>query len=134
MRIVYDDAKQSRFVAELLPDFLKCFSRGSKELKDITRYDYGMDRIQSHLLKEKLNKYLSKYDFSVGDTVEHAHGIGNNCKYPVYYMADSTELQICCYISINTSTFSEVYVSCCDYNGKRLGPLYDIGLYGAKES
>lgn len=134
MRIVYDDAKQGRFVAELLPDFLRCFSRGSKELKDITRYDYGMERIQSHLLKEKLNKYLSKYDFSVGDTVEHAHGIGNNCKHPVYYMADSTELQICCYININKGLYDEVYLSCSDYNNNKLGSCYEITPYGIMES
>lgn len=130
MRIIYDDSMQNRFVSELLPDFLSRFKRGSKELNEITEYDYGMNRVQSYRLKEKLNDYLSEYGFSIGNVAEHAHGIGNNCKSPVYYEANATELQICCYINLNKGLYNEVFISCEDYNKKKLGFGYEIRPYG----
>lgn len=130
MRIVYDDAKQGRFVAELLPDFLRFFSRGSKELKSIIKYDYGMDRVQAHLFKQNLNTYLKKFDYEVGNDVIHKNGIGNNCRYPVYYTNNPDELQICCYININKGLHSEIYINCENFNGERKGVCYEINKLG----
>jgi len=63
-----------------------------------------MDRVQTGRLKHLMNQYLGKRDFRIGDTVTHAHGIENNCLYPIYYApAGVAEIQQCANISLNTS-------------------------------
>lgn len=80
-----------------------------------------------HKLQESLNKFLDSRKMSIGDTVTHAHGIGNNCRYPVYYRPESVdELQQCGSINLNTGLYGEGYVSCADYNGHLIGPAYTV--------
>lgn len=126
MRIVYDDAMQE-VMLEAIENFMSAF-----DVKEITAYEYGMDRVQMHRLKEILNGFLERYYFmSIGNTVTHAHGIGNNCRYPVYYCPENlNEIQQCGNININTGMFGEGYVSCGDYNGRRLGQLYEVRVRG----
>ena len=83
MRIVYDDTMQADFV-ETLEDFLFKFTENLSELKSIVEYDYGMERVQGHLFKKKLNEYLADFEYEVGNSVVHAYGIGNNCCHPVH--------------------------------------------------
>ena len=63
-------------------------------IKDIisqfVKYDYGMERVQRHLVLENFDDFLYyNSKFQRGRTVTHANGIGNNCLFPVYYKAET---------------------------------------------
>ena len=125
MRLVYDDAMQGRMAAavEGFMDFL--------DVKEIVRYEWGTDRVQMNILKEKLRLYLEPYRLSIGNRVTHAYGIGNNCQYPVYYHPEgSDEIQQCGNINLNSGMFGEGFVNCEDYNGKRVGAAYEVTTRG----
>lgn len=125
MRIVYDDAMQDR-MAEAVGMFMD-----SLNVKEITRYEWGTDRVQMHILKEKLGLYLEPYRMSIGNKVTHAYGIGNNCQYPVYYHPEgSDEIQQCGNINLNSGMYGEGFVGCEDYNGKRVGAAYEVTTRG----
>ena len=48
MRIVYDDTKQDELVAAV-EKFMASF-----DVKRIVQYEYGMDRVQMHILRESV--------------------------------------------------------------------------------
>jgi hypothetical protein len=119
MRIVYDDAQQEMFVslvAELMWHL-------DSNMHKVVRYEWGMDRVQQPKVKERIQGFVEDYGFDIGNTVTHAHGIGNNCMYPVYYYTMG-ETQHCANININSGMYGEVYVSVEDYNGKRVGGIF----------
>lgn len=121
MRIVYDDAKQPELV-KAVEEFMDAL-----DVKQFVSYEWGTDRVQTHELRVSLNQFLNSRGLSIGATVKHAHGIGNNCQYPVYFRpADIDELQQCGSINLNRGMYGECYVSCVDYNDKRIGPAYEI--------
>lgn len=127
MRIVYDDTMQGE-MTEAVGRFMAAI-----DVKRIMRHELGMERIQMHILREKLNLFLEQYRMSIGGEVTNAHGIGNNCKYPVYYYPeDSREIQKCGYININTGMYGEGYVSCEDHNGNLTGVSYKVDRCGIK--
>ena len=76
MRIVYDDTMQETMAAAV-GEFMDALNVG-----EIVRYEWGTDRVQMYMLREKLGAYLEHYRMSIGNTVTHAYGIGNNCQYP----------------------------------------------------
>lgn len=119
MRIVYDDTMQ-KVVFELVNEYLTFLQ---SHMDRVVRYDYGMNRVQKHLVKERLNGYLEDHSIEIGNKVTHAHGIGNNSQYPVYYYGDN-EIQHCANININSGLYGDVYVSVSDYNDKRVGGIY----------
>lgn len=117
MRIVYDDTAQSEMI-KAVERFM-----GTLDVKRIVRYEWGTDRVQMHILREKLNLFLEQYRMS----------IGNNCNYPVYYWPETeNELQQCGSININTGMYGEGFVSCEDYNGKIISAVYEVRKYGIK--
>ncbi len=121
MRIVYDDAKQPELV-KAVEEFMDVL-----DVRQFVSYEWGTDRVQRHTLRASLNQFLGSRGLSIGATVKHAHGIGNNCQYPVYYHpADADELQQCGSINLNQGLYGECYVSCVDYNDVRVGPVYEI--------
>ena len=125
MRLVYDDAMQGTMAAAV-GEFMDALTVG-----EIVRYEWGTDRVQMSMLKERLGAYLEYYRMSIGNTVTHAHGIGNNCQYPVYYHPEGVdEIQQCGYININSGMYGEGFVSCEDYNGRRVGAAYEIRTRG----
>lgn len=130
MRIVYDDAMQSEMV-KAVETFMDALDVGP-----FVSYEWGTDRVQMHKLRESLNRFLSSRHMSIGNTVTHAHGIGNNCLYPVYFQpADAGELQQCGSINLNTGLYGEGYVSCEDYNGRCVGPRYEVrARWGVRKS
>lgn len=120
MRIVYDDAKAARAVISL-----EQFMVWQLNPKEVVREENGMLRVQRPELKRQLAHYLARDGFQIGDRATHAYGIGNNCNYPVFYMARE-ELQQCCSINLNIDPFGVGYVSLEDYNGKRISDLYKV--------
>lgn len=121
MRIVYDDTMQGEMVIAV-EKFMT-----SLNVRRIVRYEWGIARVQMHILREKLNLYLEHYRMSIGNNVTHAYGIGNNCRYPVYYHPeDSDEIQQCGYININSGMYGEGFVSGEDYNGNQIGASYEV--------
>ncbi|MBD5537696.1 MAG: hypothetical protein HDQ99_19000 [Lachnospiraceae bacterium] len=125
MRIVYDDAMQGSMTAAV-EGFMD-----SLDVKEIVRYEWGTDRVQMGILKENLRLYLEPHRMSIGNTVTHAYGIGNNCQYPVYYHPEgSDEIQQCGNINLNSGMYGEGFVSCEDYNGKRVGAAYEVTTRG----
>lgn len=125
MRIVYDDAMQ-KTVVTLVAEYMAFLKN---HMDRVVRYDYGIDRVQRALVKERLNGYLEDHYMEIGNTVTHAHGIGNNCKYPVYYDAEN-ETQHCADININSGLYGEVYVNVEDYNGRKVSPIYKLTRHG----
>ena len=127
MRIVYDDTMQNTFV-DYVEEFMMIL-----DVKSIVEYDYGMDRVQRYKVKELLNKFLGNRYMEIGNKATHAYGIGNNCNYPVFYYTKN-EAQHCANININKGMFGEVFVSVEDYNGSRIGLIYEINKHGIKRS
>lgn len=126
MRIVYDDTMQLT-ACELIEEYVEAFNY---RIKSIVRYDWGMERVQMDIVKKMLNGFLEDYSFEIGNTVTHAHGIGNNCMYPVYYHTEN-EIQHCANINLNRGMYGEGYVSVEDYNGKKIrGFFYEITRHG----
>lgn len=125
MRIVYDDTMQD-VVVELVKEFMRQINYN---MTPFVRYEWGMDRVQMHKIKPKLNLFISDDGFEIGNTVTHAHGIGNNCMYPVYYNAGN-EIQHCANININSGMYGEGYISLEDYNGKKIGMSYEVRKSG----
>lgn len=125
MRIVYDDTMQSK-VCDIVH---KTMMYLNKHMDSVVRWEYGMYRVQRTRVKERLNSLLEDYYMEIGNTVTHAHGIGNNCMYPVYYHGEN-EIQHCANININSGMYGEVYVSVEDYNGRVVSKKYELRRYG----
>lgn len=125
MRIVYDDRKATDFI--LLLDDIICdikYSFGTRCLMED-------DRIQAHLVKKYIDARLGTY--YIGQTATHAHGIGNNNRYPVYYKGEN-ELEECCYIHINQGLYGECYVYTTDWDSKRIGYTYEFHRNGISKT
>ena len=122
MRIVYDDEQQKSAIFAL-DEFMTGIN-----FKKCCEYSNGMDRISSSDVKKYLDSRFREFQMEIGKTVTHAYGIGNNCKYPIYYYPmDKDEAQICVYININHGMFGECYVSLEDYNNNKIGDcMYEI--------
>ena len=121
MRIVYDDTMQETMAAAV-GEFMDALN-----VEEIVRYEWGTDRVQMSMLREKLGAYLEYYRMSIGNTVTHAYGIGNNCQYPVYYHPEGVdEIQQCGNINLNSDPYGGGYVGCENYNGKRIGAAYEV--------
>ena len=129
MRIVYDDTMQKELVM-LVAEYMH-FLNGN--MKRVVKYDWGMERVQKSEVKARLNGYIEDYSFAIGNTVTHAHGIGNNCQYPVYYY-EGNEIQHCANININTGLYGEVYVNIVDYNNKKVSRSYELTKHGVRIS
>lgn len=125
MRIVYDDAMQKTLI-KVVNDVMLYLNQN---IKVVVKYDYGTNRVQGGKVKELLNRVFADYGFEIGNNVTHAHGIGNNCRYPVYYHAEN-EVQHCADININTGLYGEAFVSIVDYNGKVIGTKYELTKHG----
>ena len=121
MRIIYDD-REIKKVCEYLDNFI-CWDI---DIESISEQDYGSMRCQRHLFKKYFNTYLSERNMLIGKTATHANGIGNNNKYPIYYLVDDNNMEICGYININSGLYSEIYVSICDYNDDICSKKYEI--------
>ena len=126
MRIVYDDTMQQKAV-KLVAEYLEFLN---KHMDRVVRYEWSMNRVQKNLVKERLQGYLEDFGFDIGKTVTHAHGIGNNCQYPIYYHGCVNEIQHCANININSGLYGDVYVSIEDYNGKAIGKKYTLTRHG----
>lgn len=124
MRIIYDDSKQATAILTVYQFAESLLSSGNT--KRFTRQEWGMERVQMDRVKNALNAYISQYGFEIGKEATHAHNIGNNCKYPLYYYMNSDELQICAYINLNTGMYGDGYISLEDYNGEKVGPRYEF--------
>jgi hypothetical protein len=126
MRIVYDDNQQ--------PELCKLYKEFIDNLnpKEFLRFSYGSERINDSAVKNALQCFLKEHNFLIGDTVTHAHGIGNNCQYPVYYTGNPEELQQVAYINLNHGMFGEMYTSLDDYNQKLISRAYEISKWGVK--
>ena len=107
MRIVYDDT-MSKEAIRLLENVMRNIDGG---IEKYTRYEYGMQRVQRSEVKKRINEIFNDCYMEVGNTVTHAHGIGNNCMYPVYFHGE-TEIQHCCNININSDMKSKIRRNC----------------------
>lgn len=126
MRIVYDDTMQE--MAIKLVD--RVMAHLNRRIDLVVEYEWGMYRVQRAKVKERINGALEDYNMEIGKTVTHAHGIGNNCMYPIYYYADTNEIQHCANININSGMYGDVYVSIENYNGKVVSKRYELTGHG----
>lgn len=129
MRIVYDDEMQN-----ILVNAVEKFMN-NLDIASIVSYEWGSDRVQMSTVKKKLNDYLKTfYYMEIGNKVTHAHGIGNNCNYPVYFYPEGEqEIQHCANINLNSGCFGEGFISIEDYNGNKVGASYELHKSGIKK-
>ena len=120
MRIVYDDARIG-----LLTELVAIWARTRGEHAQITKYSYGMYRVEAHLVKQDLGNYLKNHGFEIGNMCYHAHGIGNNNRNPVYFHTE-TETQEVGYVNIIISPYGSGSVYVTDYNDKLLGVSHKL--------
>lgn len=127
MRIVYDDEMKNTLV-DAVYNFLK-----NLNIDSVVVYEYGTDRVQVWTVRNKLNEFLKQYNMEIGNKVTHAHNIGNNCNYPVYYYPENgTEIQHCANINLNSGCFGEGFISIEDYNGNKIGKVYELTTRGIR--
>lgn len=124
MRIVYDDRKATEF-SELIDEILDMLKYVSG-----TRCVMDDGRVRYYLVRKYIDTRLGTY--YIGNDVTHAHGIGNNNRYPVYYKG-SNELEQCCFININQGLYSECYLYLTDWNNDRFGYTYEINRHGVSK-
>ena len=127
MRIIYDD-EQAPKVINLLHEFMMLYKSDTERF---CAYEYNDKRVQPHIVKAKLNEFFQQNNFQIGKTVKHAHGIGNNCEYPVYFKTEN-ELQECCAIHINCGLYGGCCVYITDYNNDISSKIYKLGLFSIK--
>lgn len=125
MRLIYDDTKAAT-VKQLLCEFM---NNPDTSVRNFLEDDYGMQRIQTHVLYKKINEYLNKRGLRIGSSVKHANGIGNNCAYAVYFDTPD-EIQECCSIHINSGLHGEAWVYLTDYDNKKISRSYKLSEYG----
>lgn len=128
MRVVYDDS-QANLAVDIIDECMEDFKIS---LDYFLKYESGINRIQTDRLRKRINKRLEEYGFRIGNTVTHAHGIGNNCAYPVYFDTPD-EIQECCTICINRGMYGEAWVYLKDYNNNKLGKSYELHHTGIRE-
>lgn len=129
MRIVYDDTMVKE-VKRLLENAMRNIDGG---IEKYTRYEYGMQRVQRPEVKKRINEVFKDWYIEIGNTVTHAHGIGNNCMYPVYFHGE-TEIQHCCNININSDMYGCLYVCLENYDGWVIGSKYEITRNGVHKN
>lgn len=120
MRIVYDDTKLGLFT-----EFVSIWAHTRAKNVDLKEYSYGMQRISLRLVQRDLDGYLEEKKFTIGKDVHHAHGIGNNNRYPVYYHAEN-EMQQVGYLNIIIDPYGGGRVFVSDYNDDRVGALHKL--------
>ena len=128
MRIVFDDEQM-----EQLKNLMTAFAvigLTAGVLKHISPYDHGMHRVDKQKLKERLNSFLDDYGFEIGKDVYHTNGIGNNCRYPVYFRANHNEMQQVGYVNLNSDMYSSIYMYLSNYNDEKVGRSYQVSPNG----
>lgn len=125
MRLIYDDTKAAT-VRQLLCEFMLS---SDISVKDFLEYDYGMQRIQTHILYKRISEYLKERGFRIGSSAKHSNGIGNNCAYAVYFDTPD-EIQECCSIHINQGMYGEAWVYLTDYDNKKISKSYKLSHMG----
>lgn len=128
MRIVYDDAQIKR-VALLLGKFLTSRCSTPAKMQTMTRWSYGMDRVEVPRVRQAFGSFIEEYGFEIGNECFHAHGIGNNNRNPVYFETPD-ETQCTGYININSDMYGGVYIYVTDYNNNRKSESYCLTRNG----
>ena len=86
MRRVYDDEKYDDIATQIMRIV------DSINPKDVSEYDYGMDRVQTYKVRKYIGDRLGCISFGKNT---HAYGIGNNNAIEIVYKANENEEQIC---------------------------------------
>lgn len=128
MRIVYDDTQLDVLVDTVSKIITQSF-KTAVDMKYVTRRSCGINRVEVGLVKQRLGNMLREHGFEIGNDVFHAHGIGNNNRYPVYYNTP-TEKQQVGHLHLNSDMYGGVYVYVTDYNLLRHGQEYKLTEYG----
>jgi hypothetical protein len=128
MRIVYDDA-QIRRVSVLLGKFLVNQCSTPEKMQVMTRWSYGMERVETPRVRQEFRKFIEEYGFEIGNECDHAGGIGNNNRNPIYFKTPD-ETQCTGYINVNSDLSGNAYVYITDYNGNRKSESYRLTRTG----
>lgn len=129
MRIVYtDENRRLRDLAELMgPQGFEFRRFVNDNIALISKYDYGMVRVQPSLCKERFNIFFKKHGFQIGDKSEHAHGIGNN---NMNYVQDLKSGEYIGALHLNKDPYGPVYCYATDIHKNRVSPTYKITRNG----
>ena len=128
MRIVIDDNKAPE-VVKLLEEFIRI---ARNDIRPYIKEEWGCERIQTDILKSKLNEFFESHNFKIGKTATHEHNIGNNNRYSVWYLAKD-EMQECCKLNLIHGLYGEAYLYLTDYDGQTLSKIYELHCTGIKE-
>lgn len=126
MRIVFDDKNLPAFVASLEFIMRHIYS------PDVCEYSCGTNRVSLCKLAEVI-RYNIPAHFIIGKVCEHAYGIGNNNKHPIYFYASgSEEMVLVGYINLNIDPFGAAYVNVEDLFGNLSSKRFTITSRGIK--
>lgn len=126
MRIIYDDKAQQKAIDNCYDILCKL----NRNLPTVTRYFWGCDRVKEELVRAYFARELKEYGFKVGETATHAHGIGNNNSYPIYWVAQDGNLEHCANINLNDDMYGGVYYYLSDFEEHRITQAYNISKHG----
>lgn len=130
MRIVYDDEQLPLFV-KTVKDIIGVAFSTQEQMKSVVRHSYGMDRVETTLVKKQLSRLLEPNGFEIGNDVYHENGIGNNSRYPVYYNTIDEKQQVG-YINIIDNMYGDVLVYVSDYERDKWSNTYKLSKYGCR--
>ena len=128
MRIVYDD-EQMPLLVEMVKGIIEQAFETKSQMQPVTKWSYGMNRVEVSLVKKCLNRSFAANGFEIGNDVHHEHGIGNNNRYPVYYSTPDEKQQVG-YLNLINDMYGNVYVYLTDYNQNKQGRSYKLSQYG----
>ena len=130
MRIVFDEDHDHIFaLVRVVTEFLTNNCRTEGQMRCMTKYSYGIDRVEVNLVREQIAKFFSSTRFQIGKDCYHAHNIGNNNRYTVYFAADG-ELQFAGYLNLIDNMYGSVLVYVTDHLDHKRTSTYRLSRYG----
>ena len=111
MRRVYDDT-QYDYVSNRIMHIISQINP-----REVSEYDYGMERVQSTLIQDKIERLCHTFKFH---TAPCTYGIGNNeVREIIYAPLNCEEEQICGLLHMTDDMFGGQICWCSDIDGDR---------------
>ena len=99
MRKVYDDRMFRQAAAEIREILYEIHT------ENVRKYEYGMDRVQPSMIRDYVNRKLSRFTIGVKDINT---GIGNNHRYEIIFIGNEGEREVCGILGLTDDMFGGV--------------------------
>lgn len=119
MRRVYNDSQYDYISNRIMEIISQIDSR------DVSEYDYGMERVRGSLIQEKIERLCNTFKFQKAPCT---YGIGNNqVREIIYTPMDCEEEQICGLLHMTDDMFGREICWCSDIDGNRRTNSIELG-------